>query len=74
MINGNWRISTIAMVATIAIAGFSNGALARPGVSHAHLSKLSQQRRAAPDESYPASVAVPPMRYYGGPKSPMWRG
>ncbi len=74
MMNGRWRILTIALVAAVAIAGFSNGALARRGIGHHHFSKLSWHHRAAPAESYPTSVALPPMRFYGGPKSPMWRG
>jgi hypothetical protein len=74
MMKGKLRISTIALAATMAVAGFSNEAMARHHVHRAHFSKLIMQQQIAPDDLHPTSVALPPMRYYGGPKSPMWRG
>jgi len=74
MMNGTWRIRSIVVAATMAIAGFSSGARAMHHVHRAHFSKSMIQQHVAPGDSHPVSVALPAMRYYGGPKSPMWRG
>jgi hypothetical protein len=74
MIKGKWQIATTALGTMIVIVAFANDASARRGVRHAHFGKLSWHSRAAPDDSHPALMALPAMRYYGGPKSPMWRG
>jgi hypothetical protein len=64
------RIGFATLVAAIVTAGFSGNALAaHKGHWHAHSSvydshaQLITQQPAQPGQ----------MRYYGGPKSPMWR-
>jgi hypothetical protein len=64
------RIGFATLVAAIVTAGFSGSAVAarkghwhaRGSVSDSHAQLVTQQ---------PAQPG--PMRYYGGPKSPMWR-
>ena len=68
------RIATAALVAAVAVAGLASEARAASGVRHTHLGKVSLHHGAAQDETYSTTVARPAMRYYGGPKSPMWRG
>jgi hypothetical protein len=68
----NLRIGLVTLVATMLTAGPGSDALAK-----AHKGRL--HARSAVYESQAQLVAQPathlgPMRYYGGPKSPMWRG
>jgi hypothetical protein len=63
---GNARIGFVIAVATILTAAVSEDAVAKTHKRHWYAARaqlVSQQ---------PAPLA--PMRYYGGPKSPMWRG
>jgi hypothetical protein len=69
------RIVTTALLAATAIAAVSSGALARRGVHHrAHVSKRRLPNHFVRDDPPQTTVNLPPMRYYGGPKCPMWRG
>jgi hypothetical protein len=68
------RIVTTALLAATAIAAVSSDALARRGVHRAHLSKRHLPAHFVRDDPPQPTVNLPPMRYYGGPKSPMWRG
>jgi hypothetical protein len=66
---GNARIGFVGVAVTVALtAGFSGDAAAKHR-SHAALNAQAQDIRAASvqETARPAS-----MRYYGGPKSPMW--
>jgi len=60
--------------AMILTAGLADDAAARHRVHNAHFRGLNA--RAQYVRSVPAQVNAGPtaMRYYGGPKSPMWRG
>jgi hypothetical protein len=67
------RITTAALVAAVVVASLASDACAASGVRRTHVSRLSLHHRAVQDESYSTTVTRP-MRYYGGPKYPMWRG
>jgi hypothetical protein len=66
------RIGFVTVIATILIVGICGDATARTHIRHL-------QARSVMFESHAQLVSQPParlgaMRYYGGPKSPMWRG
>jgi hypothetical protein len=65
------RIGFVTLVATILTVGISGDAVARvhKGRLHAHSSFSESRAQLVPQE--PARLG--PVRYYGGPKSPMWR-
>jgi hypothetical protein len=64
------RIGFATLVAAIVTAGFSGNALAaHKGHRHVHSSAYESQAQLVSQQ--PAQPG--PMRYYGGPKSPMWR-
>jgi hypothetical protein len=69
MTGRNLRIGLVTLVAAILTASLSGEAVA----------KVRVHAGSAVYESYAQMVWQPathlgPMRYYGGPKSPMWRG
>jgi hypothetical protein len=65
------RIGFAALVAAIVTAGFSGNALAaHKGHRHVHSAVYQSQAQLVS----PQPTQLGPMRYYGGPKSPMWRG
>jgi hypothetical protein len=68
------RVVTTALLAAAAVAAVSGDALARRGVHRAHFSKRRLPADFVRDDPSQTTVNLPPMRYYGGPKSPMWRG
>ena len=69
------RIVTTALLAATAVAAVSSDALARRGAHHrAHVSKRRLFNQFVRDDPPQTTVNLPPMRYYGGPKCPMWRG
>jgi hypothetical protein len=68
------RIVTTALLTATAIAAVSGDALARHGIHRAHFSKRHMPAHFVRDDPPKTTVTLPPMRYYGGPKSPMWRG
>jgi hypothetical protein len=63
------RVGYCALLATILIAGVCGDALAKTD-------KVRPQTRSPATEmvSTQQEARLGPMRYYGGPKSPMWRG
>ena len=68
---GDARMGFVGLAVTVALtAGFSGNVAAKPG-SHVALSAqgLNTQTASVQETAKPVS-----MRYYGGPKSPMWRG
>jgi hypothetical protein len=64
------RIGFVTLVTTILTAGICSDAVAKvhKGRLHAHSSFSESRAQLASQE--PARLG--PMRYYGGPKSPMW--
>jgi hypothetical protein len=68
---GNARMGFVGLAVTVALtAGFSGDVAAKPG-SHVALSAQGQNTQTA---SVQETAKLVSMRYYGGPKSPMWRG
>jgi hypothetical protein len=69
MITRNRRTGFFVLIATMLIAGSCGDAFAKTG-------KVRDRNQAL--NAYAAepvkSTGLAPMRYYGGPKSPMWRG
>ena len=63
------RVGYCALLATILIAGVCGDAIAKTD-------KVRPQTRSPATEmaSTQKQARLGPMRYYGGPKSPMWRG
>jgi hypothetical protein len=77
------RWALVVLVAAIQTAGICGDAIAKTGKGHLHARNLaSEGREAEPVNSVQAKLVqaklvqarLGPMRYYGGPKSPMWRG
>lgn len=70
------RIGFITLVATILTVGISVGicgdAVAKHGKGRLHARSSIAESHAQLVSQQPARPG--PMRYYGGPKSPMWRG
>jgi hypothetical protein len=68
------RFGFVALVVMILAAGFSGDAVAK----HARRSLHARNGAATSGGSFQPlplqPVRLGPMRYYGGPKSPMWRG
>jgi hypothetical protein len=75
MANSGSRIGFAAVIAAVLVVGICGEAAATTHRTHIrHL-----QARSVMFESHAQLVQQPParvgaMRYYGGPKSPMWRG
>jgi hypothetical protein len=68
---GNARMGFVGLAVTVALtAGFSGDVAAKPR-SHVALSAQGQNTQTASVQETAKPVS---MRYYGGPKSPMWRG
>jgi hypothetical protein len=65
------RISFVMLAATMLTAGLCGEAAAKVHKSRWHAPSAVYESRAQLVSPPPASPA--PMRYYGGPKSPMWR-
>jgi len=74
----NVWIGCSAVLATILTSGISGDAIAKIGKGRLHARSSASNARAEPLAiSRPLSqqqAVLGPMRYYGGPKSPMWRG
>jgi hypothetical protein len=67
------RWALVVLVATIQTVGICGDAIAKTGKGNLHARNLASEGRGAePVNSVQARLG--PMRYYGGPKSPMWRG
>jgi hypothetical protein len=70
----NARIGFVTLVAAILTVGICGDAFAKVHKRHWHAPARSftSESRAQLVPQQPARLG--PMRYYGGPKSPMWRG
>jgi hypothetical protein len=66
------RIGFIALAAAVLSAGLCGDASAGVHKGRVHARSAFYERRA--QLVSPAPTHLGPMRYYGGPKSPMWRG
>jgi hypothetical protein len=66
------RIGFVTLVATILTAGICGDAVAKVHKGHLHPRSSIYESRAQLVPQQPARLGA--MRYYGGPKSPMWRG
>jgi hypothetical protein len=76
MIVSSARIGFVALVAAAITAGLCSEAVATHGKRHRHAHRLIPESRGIEPDVQLASqqpVRLGPMRYYGGPKSPMWR-
>jgi hypothetical protein len=63
------RILCFALLAAILAAGMCGDAVAKAGKGRSYARSTASEE---PSTQQQARLA--PMRYYGGPKSPMWRG
>jgi hypothetical protein len=66
------RIVIATLVTAIVMAVLSGEAFARRGVHHAQ--RWHKHHYVVRYDPPQTTVDLPAMRYYGGPKSPMWRG
>jgi hypothetical protein len=66
------RIAAATMVATVLTVGICGDAGAKAHKRHWHARGSISESHAQLVSQQP--VRLGPMRYYGGPKSPMWRG
>ncbi len=68
---GNIRMGLVGLAATVILtAGFCSEAVAKHSV---HVARRSQERNIQTASIHEATRPAT-MRYYGGPKSPMWSG
>jgi hypothetical protein len=79
MIARSARVGVVILVGTILIAGICSDAVAKTGKRHWHARGLVSEGRGQQSAKCAQLVSrqpvrLGPMRYYGGPKSPMWRG
>ena len=72
MITRRMRMGLVALAAITLTAGICSDAFAKAHKRHLHAARSYSDSHAQLVSSAPAQL--PPMRYYGGPKSPMWRG
>ena len=72
MIARSARVGCVALLAIILTAGICGDALAKHHKGRLHARSVADESRAQLVSQQP--VRLGPMRYYGGPKSPMWRG
>jgi hypothetical protein len=63
------RIGCCTLLATILAAGMYGDAVAKAGKGRSHARSTASE-----EVSTQQQARLAPMRYYGGPKSPMWRG
>jgi hypothetical protein len=66
------RIGAATLVAIVLAIGICGDAAATTHKRHWHAHSSSYESRAQLVSQQPTRLG--PMRYYGGPKSPMWRG
>jgi hypothetical protein len=66
------RIGFLALVATVLTVGSCGDAIAKAHKGRWHARSSISESRAQLVSQQP--VRFGPMRYYGGPKAPMWRG
>ena len=72
------RIGTVALLAATLVCGICRESAAEAGERNSNQPSETAVRHHAPAAGTAASseqhARLGPMRYYGGPKSPMWRG
>jgi hypothetical protein len=68
------RIGFITLPAMILTAGFAGDAAARHRAHTAHFRGLKARAQYVQNVPVQGKPGPSAMRYYGGPKSPMWRG
>ena len=71
MIARSAQIGFVALAVMTLTAAFCDDAFAKAHTRHLHARSSSYESRAQLVPQQPAQPG--PMRYYGGPKSPMWR-
>jgi hypothetical protein len=69
---GSLRFGFLTLVATMLTVGICRDALAKAHKGRLHARSAVYESRAQLEPQQPARLGA--MRYYGGPKSPMWRG
>jgi hypothetical protein len=67
-------ITTVVLIAAIMTTAMPSVASARHRLHRARFAKARLHVRPVAEDKCRPVTALPPMRYYGGPKSPMWRG
>jgi len=72
MTTGSARIGYVFLVVAILIAGTCGDAVAKVHNGRLHHHSFISESRAQLVSQQPVRLGA--MRYYGGPKSPMWRG
>jgi hypothetical protein len=72
MIAGTARLVLATLVAMVLTAGICGDAVARGHKARWHARNIPVESRVQPVLQQPVRLGA--MRYYGGPKSPMWRG
>jgi hypothetical protein len=70
----NARIGAVAVVAAFLTVGIGGDAFAKVHKRHWHAHTRSVAYASRVQFVTQQPVRLGPMRYYGGPKSPMWRG
>jgi hypothetical protein len=69
------RIGFVTLAAMILTAGICGDAAAKAHKGRLHAHGFTPESRAARAQFVPEQpVPLAPMHYYGGPKSPTWRG
>jgi hypothetical protein len=66
------RIAYVSLIAAVLTAGICGDAVAKVHRGRLHVRSHTFESHAQLIAQQPTSLG--PMRYYGGPKSPMWRG
>jgi hypothetical protein len=72
MIARSARIGYLTLIAAVLTAGISGEAVAKVHKKHLHARSVVSESHAQLVTQQPVRLGA--MRYYGGPKSPMWRG
>ncbi len=72
MTAGPPRTGLVILAATLLTAGLCGDAAAKRVKGRLHARSVTSESSAQPVAQQPAHLGA--MRYYGGPKSPMWRG
>jgi hypothetical protein len=71
-----WLVGLMAMVLTVGVGGDAAAKAHRGRLRFHHFARHCRQRGAETHlqlASHQPAQPLGPMRYYGGPKSPMWR-
>jgi hypothetical protein len=69
---GGAPIGFVTMITAVLTAGLCGDAVAKAHKGRLHVRSATSESRAQLVSQQPARLG--PMRYYGGPKYPMWRG